>query len=308
MKIIGAGLAGLIAANIFQDAEVFERGPESQITHRALLRFRSDAVGKAVGIDFKPVTVHKGIWIAGGRFVKPTIQWANIYSRKVIGRLADRSIWNMEPATRWIAPEDFAERLAARCRGRILWDTPWDFGAHMELGAEQTISTMPLSEMRGLPALAGEFDAMRFASAPIVVRRWRVPRADVYQTVYFPEMNLDLYRASITGDLLIAEYMAEDPNELKTNEEDRVMFGAFGMTESMCEPLGVASQRFGKIAPTDERLRRALVLALTQRFNIFSLGRFATWRNILLDDVLDDITVLKRLINSDSYAVAKDLR
>jgi hypothetical protein len=44
---------------------------------------------------------------------------------------------------------------------------------------------------------------------------------------------------------------------------------------------------------------------LTHEHNVFSLGRFATWRNILLDDVVDDIVQVKRLLKSSS---AYDLR
>jgi branched-subunit amino acid ABC-type transport system permease component len=61
-------------------------------------------------------------------------------------------------------------------------------------------------------------------------------------------------------------------------------------------------QSYGKIAPIDEQFRRFVVEHLSQKHSIYSLGRFATWRNILLDDVLKDLQVIKKLMNADLYS------
>ena len=60
-------------------------------------------------------------------------------------------------------------------------------------------------------------------------------------------------------------------------------------------------QSYGKIAPIDEPFRRFVVENLSQQYGVYSLGRFATWRNILLDDVLQDMNVIKKMVNADSY-------
>ena len=59
-------------------------------------------------------------------------------------------------------------------------------------------------------------------------------------------------------------------------------------------------QRYGKILPFDEEERQAFILWATETFGIYSLGRFATWRQILLDDLVRDIGVIKRLIENRS--------
>ncbi len=140
MKIIGAGLAGLLAANVFQRAKVFEAGPEDQVNHKAVLRFRTDAVGAACGIEFRKVRVHKGLWV-NGSFRSPSIQLANLYSQKVVGRLADRSVWHLDPVDRFIAPEDLVAQMAERCGNRIEWGCQVE-----EVGNEKepTISTIPM--------------------------------------------------------------------------------------------------------------------------------------------------------------------
>jgi hypothetical protein len=60
-------------------------------------------------------------------------------------------------------------------------------------------------------------------------------------------------------------------------------------------------QPFGKIIDLPRRTREALLYELTREYNVFSLGRFATWRNILLDDVVNDIHVLDKLISASEY-------
>jgi hypothetical protein len=39
---------------------------------------------------------------------------------------------------------------------------------------------------------------------------------------------------------------------------------------------------------------------MTTKYNIYSVGRFATWRQLLMDDVVDDIQHVERFIRSKS--------
>ena len=295
MKIYGAGIAGLLAGSMFQQARIYEASPENTAQHKAVLRFRSSAVGDAVGIDFRRVKVHKGLWL-DGKNVAPSIQLANWYSRKVIGKLADRSIWNLDPSERFIAPEDFIGQLIERCAGRITWNHKLT-RAEVLAEKEAVISTLPMKVMASFMAneLPADFiqAAPDFDHEPITVRRWRIPGADVFQTIYFPGLDTTLYRASITGDLLIAEYVGEAYTS--------PLFDAFGIVEEDCVPIEQVSQRYGKIARIDDAWRKQFIFWLTHEHNIFSLGRFGTWRNILLDDVIQDIGVLKKLMNTTTY-------
>lgn len=289
MKIYGAGLAGLIAGCHFQDAEIFEAAEESHISHKALLRFRTAAVGDSVGIPFRKVKVHKGIWY-NGKFVQPNIQLANMYSQKVIGRLADRSIWNLEPVERFIAPDDFIEQLIARCGKRIHWSSPVK---EVTQGSEPVVSTLPLSIMA---QLVGCSDTPSFSYQPIHVQRFKLYDSDVFQTVYFPDYDTNVYRASITGNLLIVESI----DGIDSQFVNMQVLSAFGLNYEP-EKIDFVAQRFGKIAPIDDDWRKKFIFDLTTNYNIYSLGRFATWRNILLDDVLKDIAVVKKLMNVSAY-------
>ena len=99
----------------------------------------------------------------------------------------------------------------------------------------------------------------------------------------------------MTGDVLIVETTGDD----LALEELSDVLDAFGL-DQVSEPLGTVKQSFGKIAPIDAAIRKNLLFRLTHERNIYSLGRFATYRNILLDDVVADIGHIKRMLVSDS--------
>lgn len=298
IKILGAGISGLIAANTFQNSIVLEASRrEDYVGHKALLRFRSTKVADAVGIDFRKVRVHKGLWNNG--FVAPSIEQANLYSLKAIGKLADRSVWNLEAVDRYIAPDNFVDELIERCGDRIQWNTRVD---RLISDGGQIISTIPMPSLMG--ALTGsELRARMSESAPVFsyrhisVRRWKIRDADVFQSVYISDPDTTCYRISITGDTMIAEYIGES--------DQFNVFEPFGANGCIVEELPSVKQRYGKISPIDDRWRKAFMLAASQEHNIFSLGRFATWRNILLDDVVHDIAVIKRLMADDAYGRAR---
>lgn len=297
--IVGAGLAGLIAAHAWPGAAVLEAAPGPAPMHKALLRFRSDAVARLTGTEFRPVQVRKGIW-SEGRYVPADIRVANLYARKVIGRVAgERSIWNLEPVERFIAPDDFYERLVDQCGPRIHWGQKADFERR---APGPMISTAPLPltlAALGVQDAAGT----TFERAPITVERWHVAGADAFQTVYFPDMETTLYRASLTGSTLILEYAGGmgAPDETAP----ALAAEAMGLDPDRMSLLEAVEQKYGKIQPIPDATRKRLLFRLTHEHGIYSLGRFATWRNILLDDVAHDITVIKRLMRS---GVNYDLR
>lgn len=292
--IVGAGLAGLIAAHAFPKLPIIEASPEPRENHKALLRFRSTAVSQLINIEFKPVHVRKGIWLDGA-WVQPAIDICNQYSRKVLNRISDRSIWNLDPVTRYIAPENLHQQLIDAVGHRVSWSTAANF-----LDGKPKISTAPLSVTLEQVGLRGtEKDDLQFRRAAIRVWRYRVKNCNVYQTVYFPTRHHNVYRASITGDVLICESIGDWEPQSDFWLTD--ICCAFGINSDELCAIETVSQKYGKIAPIDEGRRKQLIARLTREFNIFSLGRFATWRNLLLDDVAHDVMVVKRLMSADQY-------
>jgi len=100
MLILGAGQAGLLAARRLSlyNPIVLEKQKSLPNNHSALLRFRSNEIGKAIGLPFKKVNVYKGILSDDGETITdtPTIRDMNAYSLKSTGVCIERSIINTD--------------------------------------------------------------------------------------------------------------------------------------------------------------------------------------------------------------------
>lgn len=295
MIIVGAGLAGLIAGHVFPGATIIERGPEPQQAHKALLRFRSDAVSLITGIPFRKVRVHKGIW-SGNAFVQPDVRIANMYAMKGTGKALARSIWDISSVERWVAPDNLYQRMIEQCGSRIQWSTDVSGVTAIDGSVDPVVSTMPLDA--AVRMFLGLNPSEQFKRAEVFVRRWRIHNADVHQTIYFPDPDTSTYRASITGDILIVESMNEE-----TAYGPGTIMPIFGLNGLFAEPIDSGKLSQGKIAPINEPLRKELIHRLTTEQGVYSVGRYATWRNILLDDVVKDLRIVKGMMEQqDAYS------
>jgi hypothetical protein len=304
ISIIGAGLSGLLASSHFPDSIIYEKSSKGDIKpHRALLRFRTSDIGDHLGIPFKKVTVHKGIWSKGG-FKEPNIKLCNQYSTKVANTIDDRSIWNMETCTRFIAPENFHEILLERYNDRIHYE--FDFEQERSgLNEDKLISTMPMHKMISCLQHMKADEFKMFKSEKIRIIRYRVKRCDVYQTVYFPDYNNSIYRASLTGNMLIIEMINNDISS-SVGAATSEAIAAFGIKYSdQVEFLDETIQENGKFAPIDDEFRKHCIYLLTRDYGVFSLGRYAIWKNVMLDDIWKDIKVIKQLIWKNNYDLSK---
>lgn len=300
MKIIGAGLSGLLAGALFPTATIVERSTrESYQTHDALLRFRTESVGIAVGIPFQKVRVYKALW-SGMCFNSPTPMLANAYSQKVTGRILPRSVWDLAPVDRYIAPPDFQQRLLDICASRIEWGQEIEWSSS-ENRTGVLLSTIPLPKMLDMVGWPGgrrdQWPAFEYRG--ITSAQFVIPDCDAYQTIYYPDPDTSIYRASLTGNILIIEAMGEG-NALPDSELDEV-FVSFGIDRRTPAMISSTSRTFGKIAPIPDVLRKYLIHYLTLHHNIYSAGRYAVWKNILMDDLLEDLGVIRRLITAGEY-------
>jgi len=293
MLIVGAGMAGCLAGILNPKATIIEAAPRYHANHDAVLRFRSDAISQQIGIPFKKVIVRKGIW-SGSKFLNPDIHLANNYSLKTTNLITDRSIWNLESVERWVAPSNFHEIMEEMCRSRINYGVKFN-KRDAEINQE-IISTIPMNKMCEIMEYESE-PGEGFHYAEIEVNRYKIAGCDVNQTVYYPNPRMPHYRATITGDNLIVESISS----LRLQDIEDVCL-SFGITTNRLTPIKEHhKQKYGKISPIDDLWRKNFIFWLTSNYEIFSLGRFATWRNILLDDVLKDIYQIKRMITLTEY-------
>lgn len=301
MKIYGAGLAGLLAATMLRRYKptIHEAQPSLPHNHDALLRFRSDAVSHVTGIPFRKVRVLKAICEEGEISTTPTLRFSNMYSHKVTGEVIDRSIMNLDPVERFIAPPDLITQLSEGLR--------IEYNSSMHLNGEQSeeiISTIPMPSLMKL--VGWQSPKFNFRTITTITGDILDPKIDVFQTLYYPGSE-QWYRCSITGNHLIIEIVGiPDPAVHYVQNALRMVTSDFGMCNYKEIEFGnvdLKTQSFGKIAPIDNNLRQQFILAMSDKYGIYSLGRYATWRNILLDDVVDDVKqVEKFIIQRDGYA------
>lgn len=289
MNIIGAGLTGCIAALAFKESVVHEILPQPKV-HKAVLRFRSDAVSQLTGIPFKKVTVYKGIW-QNGAFQLPTIKMMNEYSRKVTGGYFDRSIANLSPSIRYIAPENFHQQMLDKIGDRLILGSE----VNLKLMTRPVISTLPLPVLLKMLESRSEYLLSNTKAKPIYVDVLKIPNADVYQTIYYPDIKNSVYRASMTGDSLIIESVSKI-----SGIQIEGVLNSFGFPKMKYEG-STFTQENGKFIPLDEDIRKKVMYNITQNNNIYSLGRHATWRKIMLDDVVNDIQRIEHMMKTSAY-------
>ena len=299
IKIYGAGLAGLLCANMLRrfNPEIHEAKPSLPNNHSALLRFRTDKVGTACAIPFKKVKVQKAIFYGGKVYNQPSLFFSNMYSQKVTGSLLPRSINNLQNSERFIAPLNLIPQMANGCK--IIYNSAFKtenlfLDSHLPI-----VSTMP---MPVLMKLVDWKEVPKFPKQKIWTQRARIIDPDdcnVYQTIYFPDPLQSCYRVSIIGDVVISEHITEPT----TNAGEHIfttLQDCFGFKPNKLFNIENSFQEYGKILPIDEDLRKEFIYKMTTDYNIYSVGRFATWRQILLDDVVKDISIVEKFIECDS--------
>lgn len=302
--IAGAGMAGLIAGRMLARHApiILEAQPALPNNHSAVLRFRSSVVGDVIGIPFKKV-----------KMIKTAMPWRNpvadalAYSFKNTGvQRSDRSINSgLVAEDRFIAPPDFIAQLAEGLD--INYSRPLDFTGDLSYdGRPPIISTIPM------PALMAALDyphASRpeFKSVSGVNIKARIAHTDAYVSLLTPDPALPFSRLSLTGDELVVEC-----HNVETLIDPTAVFGqacnllGFGPMWAVSK-MEVFPSRYSKILPIEDDKRRMFLHWATDHFNIFSLGRYATWRpNLLLDDLVQDIRLIEGWITqADRYALRK---
>jgi hypothetical protein len=174
------------------------------------------------------------------------------------------------------------------------------FGHAVPPRDDVVISTIPMPElMKNL----GYDQCPQFNSFVGTNLKTTLSQCDAYVSLMVPDPDKDFSRISLTGSELIVEC----PGEYKWTDEQKE-----SMLEEVTALLGItnpvlsatitaANQHYAKINPIDDDARKQFIFWATDKANVFSLGRYATWRpGLLLDDLVQDIRLIERWIK-DRY-------
>lgn len=305
IKIYGAGMAGLLAGVILSkkfNIQIIEKQPKLEKKHFALLRFKDNSIEEATGIQCQKVTIKKAICYSNQLYKESNILFDNLYSKKVTNKILDRSIGNLQSGTRYIPPHDFYEQLIELNKGKIQLNT------EVKELEENAISTIPLFNMYK----NFKKDNIQFQHKSIYVKCFKCYHINVHQTIYFPEeiAQYSAYRISIIGDRIICECISpQTPSSTLLYQINK----AFGISSKYIrtESMDINEQQLGKIIPINEQQRQTILYNLTEQHGIYSLGRYACWRNIMLPDVVKDIHKISNWIsmkqNLSNYEIKKKI-
>lgn len=305
MIIIGAGMAGLLAAAMLREeaTHVVEAQPALPNNHTSLLRFRSSVVGDTLNIPFKEV-----------RVMKATLGWRNpiadalAYSLKTNGTATLRSIVNADGRvdTRYIAPTDLVSRMSRKVSCPIVFGKRHEWG-HRNRDAP-IISTIPMPML--MLELGWPFPHPKFQSRKGFNVIIELKGVDAYCTLYVPNPDYPFSRISITGSRCIVECYAPGVDDRKPGEATVEMAThLIGLGIEQVVGWDVKEQTYAKILPIDDDIRRSFITWASRERGVYSLGRFATWRpGLLMDDIVNDVRVIQRLANrthSEDYHQSK---
>lgn len=310
VTIIGAGLAGLLAGNMLRHrSTIIEKQEQLPNNHHALLRFRTDVFATVVGIPFKKVKMIKAVYGANTNPIRNELQ----YAQKVTGVMrTDRSLpIGVVKEDRYIAPPDLINQLANMCneiKYGIAAPPYWnkDLIGHICEDSDYgpVISTIPMPQLMEMLDYSKR-DSITFDYFSGSVVSATVADCDAYATYYFPDHQHDAYRASITGNRLIIEMRHGIEDAAIANASYYAQ--AFGINPKDISDVQFKQMKYAKIMPIDEDIRKDFMHWATINFNIYSLGRYATWRpGLLLDDLVNDVSLISRwILKGGKYNAAK---
>lgn len=295
--ILGAGMAGAMAYGYFRsyNPEVYDAKTDDDVKY-AIMRLKDKSIGLILGTPLKEIKVDKACYYKGKLYDNSNIMLSNLYSYKVNDKLNSRSIDHLNKATRFILndkislPTNYNHEFKDVVHKDVVFKAPPHAAVLKKY--DICISTLPMSHMVKIKGME-KFKDVSFHSKPICVKKFKLKiKSCVNQTIYFPDPELQTYRASIEEGEFIVESIEIKPNEAEIEE----IANAFGLDLSMMDFDNEFENKHGKIIPIDPDIRRSIIAELTEKFNIYSLGRFATWRNLRTDDLIDDLKKIDKII------------
>ena len=307
LVIIGAGISGSMAAGYFSSLSpiVFDASPKHNPldNHKAVMRIRDHQIGLILGCPMEEVKVRKAVLFDGELHDNASITMANMYSLKTNGTISERSIGELGVAKRYMIHDVpsikgdvcFDHELYYVEPGKLYFR---DFSLrepthHPEriIEYDYCISTIPMNKLIEATGMSKKYN-LDFTGRPIHICKAELTiQSNVHQTIYIPEDKYVSYRATLQGNVMIIE-------AVKEIEFDEVYSIAdyFGVSSEKIANMNFNKQNLGKIIPIDDDIRRAIILQLTTEFNIYSVGRFALWKQVLVDDVVKDLGVVSKMM------------
>ena len=301
--IIGAGMAGSVASGafgVYAPVNYDLRAGNEESEHKAVMRLRDVNVAKYLGVQVEPITVWKSVADEDRLLESADIRLNNLYSLKLYGELGERSLRSLGRVQRWLIrgvprPRDtqWNHRLVKLTPGLATFKC---MGEYHEYSYDVCISTIPMRF--ALEAAGYHISRAQFESKSIYVWTATVKhKCTLHQTIYFPIFGTSVYRATLQGQ----QFIIESIDDAKLCISDVAWY--FGLEEEDFEDIKMHQQNMGKLVPIDEHMRHQYIYELTDRFNVYSLGRYAIWKPIRADHLVGDVEKIHQLASLSRNAM-----
>jgi hypothetical protein len=297
--VAGAGMAGLLAGNLLGKSlsRIAEAAPNLPNNHSAVLRFRSTVVADSLGIPFKKVQMMKAVapW-------RNPVADAMAYSRKTSGIASLRSSISASGLveTRYIAPPDLINQMFEPILSKVSFDDPLNMNSidNVLVAGFKIISTIPMPTLIKILGYQTRKEmSFTYHNGYNIIAK--LDYVDAYCTLYIPNPSFKGSRISITGDEMVIEcYEAiSDAKEAFDITIEALSYIGLRRSNLLTSDVEIKTQKYGKITPIDDDERKRFIMWASDKFDIYSFGRFATWRpGLLLDDLVSDYRVISRLV------------
>lgn len=317
--IIGAGLSGLMMGYLQKRNYLIIEAAE-RLNFDIATPFHLHAPLDWLPTTWKEIDVHHHCW-DGERFHRiPDLKMMNDFSRKIVGKIVDTSLKFMDGSIkRGFVPE-------SGNAGEVLRDLFNETSTHLALGAQlvhldpdnkaaaiafaeegsrvirykNLVSTIPLPAL--LKMLRMEFHH-RFTAEPITTIFFDVPpeaSVDAFQVVNITDPSNIFYRASLMDQKVILETMNPDHE----TEESQLTHTAAALANALWklnlrkENATIHVIRPGKFHPIPKTARKQLLAKLTNDWQIYCLGRYATWSYKRIDHIAEDAHSILKIMKA----------
>ena len=205
LKIIGAGHAGLIAAQLlnWHEPVVFEKQPKLPENHHSVLRMKTDLLSQVLGLPLRRVHVLRETVT---KHYRTKVATSVAYSHKNTGTYqSDRSLTDGEDSHRYLYMGQLSQALA---RGvDIKYSREVNFENAFYVKEQPIVSTIPMPFLMHLLKYPKdpdwEVDWGEYAKNGYVGKA-RMPWMDVYATVYYPDPFIPWSRIHCNGEWILS--------------------------------------------------------------------------------------------------------
>jgi hypothetical protein len=302
VAIIGGGISGwMMAKRItmrFPDADItiFDKstgeGGGSHPFH--LHRLITDIPALA---ELKPAVLKTNVWDGEEFKSKRTILDINDYSRKLFpGEFQVTNINNVEDLTIYPITKGELLRCFQDVKGRVRMVNSEVTGVnseqktvHIEEGMGEynyIVNTIPLPTFL---KLANIDHSINFQPRPFYTAVVGSSKSTMlYQMCYNSDCFCNITRTTLLDDTLFIELK----DDQYTEEDKRFLHALYSITD----PPPIRKLSPGRFIPVPREERKVLFHYLTEKFNIFCLGRYGTWSYKVAVDVWEDSEFITNII------------